>query len=46
VTHYTSTDKSPTQKVAINFKMVTPEEINNIQIRYFDGVDSWKYLND
>ncbi|ASI91025.1 GFA family protein [Vibrio mediterranei] len=46
VTHFTSTDKSPTQKVAINFKMVAPEEISTIHIRYFDGADSWKYLND
>lgn len=44
VTHYTSTSKSPSDKVAVNFRMFDTSEIENISIRRFDGADTWKVL--
>jgi len=46
ITHYTSTDKSPVKKVAINFRMSEPDLICNIPVRKFDGAKTWKYLDD
>ena len=45
VTHYQTTAKAPKQKIGINFRMAPIKSISNIQVRDFDGADSWKYLN-
>ena len=45
-THYTAVRDDGTHRVAINTRMAPIAETKNIHIRYFDGADSWKYLND
>ena len=45
VTHYITTAKAPKQKVGINFRMAPIKSIADIQVRDFDGADSWQYLN-
>ncbi|MGR5175141.1 GFA family protein [Vibrio parahaemolyticus] len=45
VTHYTSTDQAPKPKVALNFRMALPDALSLTKVRYFDGADSWQYLN-
>ena len=45
VTHYVTTKKVAEPKVAVNFRMTSPNEISSIKIRQFDGADSWKYIN-
>ena len=44
VTHYESIDKAPDQRIAINFNMFPAKDIGAIEIRYFDGADSWKFF--
>jgi hypothetical protein len=44
VTHYTSTPQSRSDRVAVNYNMFSGDLIEAIQIRYFDGADSWEYI--
>lgn len=45
ITHYTSTSASPVERVGINFRMFEPHLVDPIQIRHFDGADSWEFLD-
>ena len=45
-THYTATESDGTELIAINCRMAPIPEINNIPIREFDGLDTWKYLDE
>lgn len=45
VTHYTSTPKGNSDRLAVNLNMFVPGEIADIRVRYFDGHDTWAYLN-
>jgi len=38
-THYTMTDKSQKQKVAVNFRMVEPALCDDIEVKLFDGAN-------
>ena len=45
VTHYDSVDEGPDQRLSINFRMFSAEEIEPIELRYFDGADSWEFID-
>ena len=45
-THYTAADDDGGELVAINCRMARPVEIGAIPVRDFDGLDSWKYLDE
>ena len=45
-THYTSVNENGTYRVAINTRMAPLSATKNIPIRYFDGADTWKYINE
>ena len=45
MTHYVTTEKIKKPKIALNFRMADPKEIEGIAIRRFDGADTWKYLD-
>ena len=45
-THYTATEKDGSELVAINCRMAPLSEISNIPIRDFDGLKTWKYLDE
>lgn len=47
VTHYVTTAKvteDPT--VGVNFRMATPAELTGIKVRYFEGADTWRFLDE
>ena len=44
VTHYTSTPQSQSNRVAINYNMFPKDLLVSVQIRHFDGADSWEYI--
>ena len=44
-THYITTEKCHEKRIAINARMLDPELIRSLSIRYFDGASSWKYLD-
>lgn len=44
VTHYTQLRNDGSNRVAINTRMVNPEQTNGIKIRMFDGAVSFKYV--
>ena len=46
VTHYESTDKSGTGRIAVNARMMCPSDRTGIEVRIFDGADTWKYLDE
>ncbi|WP_428244103.1 GFA family protein [Gynuella sp.] len=46
VTHYTGTSDYPSTQVAINARMLSLPEQQNIHIRHFDGADSWTFLDE
>jgi hypothetical protein len=45
MTRYESVDKSPESRVAVNARMMPPEVIAGIEVRTFDGADTWKYID-
>jgi len=32
-------------RMAVNFRMCDPGEIDNIKLRHFDGADTWQFLD-
>lgn len=45
-THYTATESDGRKIIAINCRMAAATEIINIPVRAFDGLDTWKYLDE
>jgi len=46
ITHYSSTDNTDLERVAINTRMVDPAITKEIPVRQFDGADTWKYVQE
>lgn len=46
ITHYESVEKNPDSRLAVNARMLPPEEITGIRVRKFDGADTWKFLDE
>jgi len=46
LTHYESTDKTEAGRIAVNARMMPPEDIAGIRVRIFDGAKTWKYLDE
>lgn len=44
LTHYESAVKSDDSRVAINARMMEPDDIDHVPVRYFDGASSWTYF--
>lgn len=45
-THYTATESDGSKLIAINCRMAPSSETSNIPIREFDGLVTWKYLDE
>lgn len=45
MTRYESVDKSESSRIAVNARMMAPEDIAGLKIRTFDGAKTWKYLD-
>lgn len=45
ITHYESVRKADDSRLAVNARMLPPQEIAGLRIRTFDGADTWKYLD-
>ncbi len=45
VTHTLTTDKVSEPRIALNFRMAPEVLREKIQIRHFDGADTWQYLD-
>jgi len=45
LTHYESTDKSESGRIAVNARMMLPTDIVGIKVRTFDGAKTWNYLD-
>ncbi len=45
MTRYEAVDKSPNGRIAVNARMLPPDDIAGIRVRTFDGADTWKYLD-
>jgi len=45
VTHYTSTAKGNSDRIAVNLNMMSEQDIANVKIRNFDGAGTWKFLD-
>lgn len=45
MTRYESADKSIASRIAVNARMMSPQDIEGIDIRTFDGADTWKYID-
>ncbi len=45
ITHYTSTDKAPSERVAVNYRMFESDVTLSLKLRHFDGADTWTYLD-
>jgi hypothetical protein len=45
LTHYESVQKQPDSRIAVNTRMLDAADVAGIQVRHFDGADTWKYLD-
>jgi len=45
LTHYESVEKLEGSRIAVNARMMSPDDIAGIRIRTFDGANTWKYLD-
>ena len=46
LTHYESVDKHEASRIAVNARMMSPQDIEGIRLRTFDGADTWKFVDD
>ena len=46
LTHYESVEKTADSRVAVNARMMSQADVEDMRIRTFDGADSWKYLEE
>ncbi len=44
ITHYTPTYLSVQVKMAVNFRLAEQKIVENLDIRYFDGADTWEEI--
>ena len=44
VTHYTPTELGNKNRMAVNFRLADLTLINSMNIRYFDGADTWQEI--
>lgn len=45
VTHYEGMEKTDEERLSVNFRMFGPSEYEGIEVRTFDGADTWKLLD-
>lgn len=45
MTRYEDVDKSADSRIAVNARMMSPEDIAGLRVRTFDGAKTWKYLD-
>lgn len=45
VTHYTSTGKEKSDRVGVNIRMFPSDIQDKLSIKFFDGADTWKYVD-
>lgn len=45
VTHYEDIEKTPGERLSVNFKMFSPECYTSVPIKTFDGADTWEFID-
>ncbi|CAM4131853.1 aldehyde-activating protein [Vibrio vulnificus] len=45
ITHYTSTEPSPSSRLAVNYRMFPSSQASQVKVRLFDGADTWQFLD-
>lgn len=45
-THYESVEKNDESRIAVNARIMRPQDITDIPVRIFDGADTWKFLDE
>lgn len=45
VTHYSAIVALPTSRVAVNYRMLEPQLIKRLAVRYFDGANTFKAVD-
>lgn len=46
ITHYEGADKAGQERLSVNFRMFDSSEIEALEVRTFDGADTWELLDD
>ena len=45
-THYESVDKDDDSRIAVNTRIMRPEDVAGIRVRKFDGASTWEFLDE
>lgn len=45
LTHYESVKKDDDSRIAVNARLMEPDDIKSVPVRLFDGASTWQYLN-
>ncbi|WP_235405980.1 GFA family protein [Pseudoalteromonas sp. SMS1] len=43
ITHYTPTEKAESTRMAVNLRMFDKTVLQGVEVRYFDGADTWEF---
>ena len=46
LTHSESVDKGADSRIAVNARMLAPDDLVGIPLRTFDGAETWRYLDE
>lgn len=46
LTHYESVEKNDDSRIAVNARMMSPDDVAGATVRVFDGADTWCYLDE
>lgn len=44
LTHYEAVDKTGDYRIAVNARMLAPDDVAGIEHKLFDGADTWQYI--
>lgn len=45
ITRYESVEKEPAGRIAVNARMMSPDDVAGLKVRTFDGAKTWKYMD-
>ena len=46
LTHSESIEKTADSRIAVNARMMAPDDVAGVRVRVFDGAESWQYLDE
>ena len=46
LTHSESVEKTDDSRIAVNARMMSPDDVADVRLKFFDGADTWQYVDE